>query len=156
MTDVQKQTLSEELELIAFRVGRQEFCIDIMMVREVRGWTEATLLPRTPDYVKGVINLRGAVLPIIDLARCLGMSGIEPTERNVIIVVQISNRQVGILVDGVSDILTANKNLIQPTTDITSGLIKNFVRGLLTMDGRMISLITLAHLLQAEELEDVG
>lgn len=154
--DVQKQNSSEELELIAFRVGRQEFCIDIMMVREVRGWTEATILPRTPDYVKGVINLRGAVLPIIDLARCLGMPGIEPTERNVIIVVQIANRQVGILVDGVSDILTASKNLIQPTTEITSGLIKNFVRGLLTMDGRMISLITLAHLLNAEELEDAG
>lgn len=156
MMDVQKQNSSEELELIAFRVGRQEFCIDIMMVREVRGWTEATILPRTPDYVKGVINLRGAVLPIIDLARCLGMPGIEPTERNVIIVVQIANRQVGILVDGVSDILTASKNLIQPTTEITSGLIKNFVRGLLTMDGRMISLITLAHLLNAEELEDAG
>lgn len=150
----QKQAFSDELELIAFRVGQQEFCIDIMMVREVRGWSMATELPRTPHYVKGVINLRGVVLPIIDLALCLGMQGIEPTVRNVIIVVQISNRQVGILVDGVSDILTANKNMIQPATDITSGLIKNFVRGLLTMDGRMISLITLGHILKGEDIED--
>lgn len=154
MMDGQLQTLSNEYELIAFRVGQQEFCIDIMMVREVRGWTAATELPRTPGYVKGVINLRGAVLPIIDLALCLGMPSAEPSARNVIIVVQISNRQIGILVDAVSDILTADKNMIQPMTDVTSGLIKNFVRGLLTMDGRMISLITLNHILQVEDLED--
>lgn len=154
MIEEQVKTLSDEYELIAFRVGQQEFCIDIMMVREVRGWTEATELPRTPDYVKGVINLRGAVLPIIDLALCLGMPGVEPTARNVIIVVQLAKRQIGILVDGVSDILTTDRSLIQPMPDVTSGQIKNFVRGLLTMDGRMISLITLAHILQVEELED--
>lgn len=154
MIEEKGKTLSDECELIAFRVGQQEFCIDIMMVREVRGWTEATELPRTPNYVKGVINLRGAVLPIIDLALCLGMPGAEPTARNVIIVVQISNRQIGVLVDAVSDILTADKSLIQPMNDVTSGLIKNFVRGLLTMEGRMISLITLSHILQVEELED--
>ena len=154
MIEEQGTTLSDEYELIAFRVGQQEFCIDIMMVREVRGWTEATALPRTPNYVKGVINLRGAVLPIIDLALCLGMPGAEPTARNVIIVVQLAKRQIGILVDAVSDILTTDKNLIQPMPDVTSGQIKNFVRGLLTMDGRMISLITLGHILQVEELED--
>ena len=154
MMQEQKKTFSDEYELIAFRVGRQEFCIDIMMVREVRGWTEATALPRTPNYVKGVINLRGAVLPIIDLALCLGMAGAEPTARNVIIVVQLETRQIGILVDAVSDILTTDRNLIQPMPDVTSGRMKNFVKGLLTMDGRMISLITLGHILQAEELED--
>lgn len=154
MIEQKGKALSDECELIAFRVGQQEFCIDIMMVREVRGWTEATELPRTPNYVKGVINLRGAVLPIIDLALCLGMPGAAPTARNVIIVVQISNRQIGVLVDAVSDILTADKSLIQPMNDVTSGLIKNFVRGLLTMEGRMISLITLSHILQVEELED--
>lgn len=150
----QVRTLADDYELIAFRVGQQEFCIDIMMVREVRGWTEATALPRTPNYVKGVINLRGAVLPIIDLAQCLGMEGVEPTARNVIIVVQLENRQIGILVDAVSDILTTDRNLIQPMPDVTSGLMKNFVKGLLTMDGRMISLITLANILQMDELED--
>src|SRR5580698_7782152 len=85
-------------ELIAFRVGRQEFCINVMTVREIRGWTAATALPRSPRYVRGVINLRGAVLPIVDLAVRLGLPAPEPTARNVIIVVQIGQQQVGLLV----------------------------------------------------------
>ena len=139
--------------MIAFRVGRQEFCINVMMVREIRGWTAATTLPRAPRYVKGVINLRGAVLPIVDLATRLGMPGTEPTARNVIIVVQLAQRQIGILVDAVSDILTANDNLIQTVPDVTSDLVKGFVKGLLPMDGRMVSLITLDDVLPADELE---
>ncbi|MGE4482365.1 chemotaxis protein CheW [Acidocella sp.] len=147
------EALSEGRELIAFRVGKQEFCINVMMVREIRGWTAATALPRAPRYVKGVINLRGAVLPIVDLAVRLGMPGGEPTERNVIIVVQIFQRQVGLLVDAVSDILTANDNIIQPLPDVTSELVKSFVKGLLPMDGRMVSLIMLDNVLPVEEME---
>lgn len=152
MTDA-AETLAEGRELIAFRVGRQEFCINVMMVREIRGWTAATALPRAPRYVKGVINLRGAVLPIVDLAVRLGMPAAEPTARNVIIVVQLAHRQVGILVDAVSDILTANDNIIQSLPDVTSGLVKTFVKGLLPMDGRMVSLIALDNVLAVEELE---
>jgi purine-binding chemotaxis protein CheW len=140
-------------ELIAFRVGRQEFCINVMMVREIRGWTAATALPRAPRYVRGVINLRGAVLPIVELAVRLGMQAAEPTARNVIIVVQIGNKQIGLLVDAVSDILTAKDKDIQPTPDVTSDVVKSFVKGLLPVDGRMISLITLDHVLPQEELE---
>lgn len=147
------ETLSEGRELIAFRVGRQEFCINVKLVREIRGWSAATALPRAPRYVKGVINLRGAVLPIVDLAVRLGMAGTEPTNRNVIIVVQLFQRQIGILVDAVSDILTANDNVIQPLPDATSGLVKSFVKGLLPMDGRMISLIALDHVLPQDDLE---
>ncbi len=137
-------------ELIAFRVGRQEFCINVMMVREIRGWTAATTLPRSPRYVRGVINLRGAVLPIVDLAIRLGLPASEPTARNVIIVVQIGNQQVGLLVDAVSDILTANSANIQPSPDVSSDLVKTFVKGLLPVDGRMISLITLDNALPRE------
>jgi purine-binding chemotaxis protein CheW len=140
-------------ELIAFRVGRQEFCINVMAVREIRGWTAATALPRSPRYVRGVINLRGAVLPIVDLAQRLGLPSSEPTARNVIIVVQIQHQQIGLLVDAVSDILTTNDRLIQPTPDVTSDLVKSFVKGLLPVDGRMISLISLDHVLPAQELE---
>ena len=147
------ENFSEGHELIAFRVGRQEFCIDIMMVREIRGWTIATTLPRAPRYVKGVINLRGAVLPIVDLAARLGMPGVTPTARNVIIVVQIFHRQIGVLVDAVSDILMANDNVIQPLPDVTSDIAKNFLKGLLPMDGRMVSLITLDDVLPIQEQE---
>ncbi len=140
-------------ELIAFRVGRQEFCINVMMVREIRGWTGATALPRTPRYVKGVINLRGAVLPIVDLAQRLGLPGTEPTARNVIIVVQIGHQQIGLLVDAVSDILAASDAEIQVAPDLASDLVKNFVKGLLPVEGRMISLIALDNVLPASELE---
>lgn len=137
-------------ELISFRVGRQEFCIDVMIVREIRGWTMATALPRAPQYVRGLINLRGAVLPIVDLAIRLGLPSVEPTARNVIIVVQTGSQQIGLLVDAVSDILTANDDQIQPSPDVTSDLVKTFVRGLLPVDGRMISLISLDQVLPAE------
>ena len=91
-------------ELIAFRLGGQEFCVDIMSVRDIRGWTQTTPLPHSPDYVKGVINLRGSVLPVIDLAARLGFAPTEPTARHVIIVTQVANHSVGLLVEAVSDI----------------------------------------------------
>ena len=144
------QIATDNRELIAFRVGRQEFCINVMMVREIRGWTAATTLPRAPRYVKGVINLRGAVLPIVDLAVRLGLPGTEPTARNVIIVVQIGHQQIGLLVDAVSDILTASNSNIQASPDVSSDLVRNFVKGLLPVDGRMISLITLDNVLPGE------
>lgn len=153
MTQEQKDILANEQELIAFRVGCQEFCMDVMMVREVRGWTEATVLPKSPSYVKGVINLRGSVLPIIDLSSRLGMNSVDPTSRNVVIVVQIVNRQIGILVDAVSDILTAHKAIIQPPPEISSNLIKIFVKGLLSVEGRMVGMISLDQILHNDELE---
>jgi purine-binding chemotaxis protein CheW len=137
-------------ELIAFRVADQEFCIDVQIVREIRGWTAATALPRSPRYLRGVINLRGAVLPIVDLARRLGLAGAEPTARNVIIVVQIGQQQIGLLVDAVSDILNPGVATIQPAPDVASALVKLFVRGLLPVDGRMIGLISLEHVLPDE------
>ena len=130
-------------ELIAFRVGRQEFSVDVTAVREIRGWTSATMLPKAPRYIRGVINLRGAVLPIVDFARRLGLPAAEPTARNVIIVVQVGQKQIGILVDAVSDIITLAQSSIQPPPDIASETVSGFVRGLIALDGRMISLIAL-------------
>jgi len=128
-------------ELIAFRIGEQEFCVDIMSVREIRGWTPATPLPHAPSYVNGVINLRGAVLPIVDLAARLGFQRTNPTARSVIIVVRVDQQLFGLLVDAVSDILTVTDDALQPTPDLASDLAKTFVRGVMAMEGRMISLI---------------
>ena len=140
-------------ELISFRIGDQEFCVDIMAVREIRGWTASTALPQSPSFVRGVINLRGAVLPIVDLAARLGFESGETSDRSVIIVAQIGEQVVGLQVDAVSDILTVTDDAIQPTPDIASDTAKSFVRGLLAMDGRMISLIGLENVLPAFELE---
>jgi purine-binding chemotaxis protein CheW len=140
-------------ELMAFRIGAQEFCVDIMAVREIRGFTPATPLPQSPSFVRGVINLRGAVLPIIDLAARLGFGTSETSARHVIMVVQVAHQAIGLLVDAVSDILTVSGDAVQPTPDVASEMAKSFVRGVLAIDGRMISLISLDNVLPALESE---
>ncbi|MFO1018272.1 MAG: chemotaxis protein CheW [Hyphomonadaceae bacterium] len=143
-------------ELISFRIGEQEYCVDIMAVREIRGWAPATPLPQSPPYVRGVINLRGAVLPVIDLANRLGFGVTEPSARNVIIVVRIGNRVVGLLVDAVSEILTTTSDAIQPTPDVACDAVKRFVKGILAVEGRMISWIVLDQILPDEALEEAA
>ncbi len=140
-------------ELIAFRIGDQEFCVNIMSVREIRGWTPATAIPHSPAYMLGVINLRGAVLPIIDLAARLGMKPADPTARHVIIVAQVRRKVVGLLVDAVSDILTVTDEIVQPTPEISSDLERQFARGILVIDKRMICLIELEALFSETESE---
>lgn len=140
-------------ELIAFRIGDQEFCVNIMSVREIRGWTPATAMPHSPAYMIGVINLRGAVLPIIDLAARLGMKPADPTARHVIIVAQVRRKVVGLLVEAVSDILTVTEDNIQPTPEISSDLVRQFARGILAIEKRMICLIELEALFPETESE---
>lgn len=140
-------------ELIAFAVGNQEFCIDVRVVREIRGWTPATVLPHSQPFVRGVINLRGAVLPIMDLAVRLGFPPAEAMGRHVIVVVQVGNQVVGLLVDAVSDILTVNTSEIMPAPDVASEMAKRFVCGLLAMDGRMISVLSVESVLPEREAD---
>jgi purine-binding chemotaxis protein CheW len=130
-------------EMITFLVGAQEFCVDVMSVREIRVWTPATPLVHAPSFVCGVINLRGVVLPIIDFAARLGLPPTEPTSRHAILVVEIGDQTIGLMVEGVSEILTISQDLIQPTPDVASQMAKDFVSGVVATDGRMISLIAL-------------
>jgi purine-binding chemotaxis protein CheW len=148
-----KNLLQGSRELIAFRIGDQEFCVNIMSVREIRGWTQATPLPQAPSYVMGVINLRGAVLPIIDLSARLGMKEAEPSARHVIIVAQVGDRIVGLLVEAVSDILTVTDENIQPVPEVSSDLEKQHARGILAIDKRMICMIELDALFPETESE---
>ncbi len=150
MEDIGNNTDENTCEIVSFSVGSQEFGIDIQSVREIRGWTEETVLPRAPDYVRGVINLRGAVLPIVDLGARLEMGPSEPSARNVIIVTQINDQLVGLLVQSVSDILSVNSEEIQPTPDVASDLAKNFVRGVLPSESGMLSLIEIKDILPVE------
>lgn len=148
-----KNLVAGNRELIAFRIRDQEFCVNVMQVREIRGWTQATPLPHAPHYVLGVINLRGAVLPIIDLSLRLGMMPAQPTPRHVIVVAQVKQRVVGLLVDAVSDILTVTDENIQPTPEISSDLEKQYARGILAIENRMICLIELGALFNDSESE---
>jgi purine-binding chemotaxis protein CheW len=130
-------------EMITFLIGAQEFCIDVMSVREIRVWTPATPVAHAPGFVCGVINLRGKVLPIIDFAARLGFPPTEPTTRHAILVVEIDGQTIGLLVEGVSEILTISQDRIQPTPDVASQMAKDFVSGIVAIDRRMISLIAL-------------
>jgi purine-binding chemotaxis protein CheW len=139
-------------ELITFRVAEQFYSVDIMSVREIRGWTAATPLPQSPSFVRGVINLRGTVLPIVDMAARLGLADAEPTQRHVIIVVWIEGQLVGLLVDAVCDIITIDEDGLQATPDVACETVHGFVQGLLTVDDRLVSLIDLKHVLPSLEI----
>jgi len=136
-------------EFVAFRIGVQEFCIDIMSVREIRGWTQPTALPHAPSYVRGVINLRGSVLPIVDLSERLGFPPTDTGARQVIIVAQVRNQIVGLLVDAVSDIISQSTDAVQPTPGVAKGAIESFISGVMAIEGRMIGLIELDSLIPA-------
>ena len=124
------RTDSDKLEMVAFKTAGQDFCIDIMSVREIRGWVPATVLPHAPEYVLGVINLRGAVVPIIDLSVRLGMGHIASNERNVIIIVSLGGQTFGLLVEAVSDILGVDADAVQAVPEIADATAAAFVRGI--------------------------
>jgi len=151
MAEIGKSDGAAAREMITFLIGAQEFCVDVMVVREIRVWSPATPVAHAPGYMCGVINLRGAVLPIIDFAARLGYPPTEPTTRHAILVVQIGKQTIGLLVEGVSEILTISQDLIQPTPDVASQMAKDFVSGIVATDGRMISLIALDAIVPASD-----
>lgn len=130
-------------ELVTVAIGGQHFAVDIMVVREIRGWTTSTPLPHSPPYVLGMINLRGAVLPVVDLGERLGLRQCARDSSSVVIVAQIEGREVGLLVDEVCDILTVRENMIQDAPDVGSGVVDDFVRGVITTDDMVVTLLTL-------------
>lgn len=140
-------------ELVAFRVMDQDFCIDIMAVREIRGWSPTTLLPHAQDYVTGVINLRGAVVPVVDLSARLGLGAIDPGPRHVVIIVLIGRQMVGLLADVVSDILSVPLDALEPVPDMLSEVARAQITGVLMHDDRMIRKIDLHRLLPEAALE---
>lgn len=141
-----------DLELLSFKVGEQEYSVDIMAVREIRGWTRATSLPHTPDYVRGVINLRGTVLPVVDLGLRLGIASGEPNERSVVIVVDLGDRTVGLRVDAVSDILSVPESELQSPPEMAAETSEGFIRALTIVEGRMIRVLDLSAVLPVDQI----
>lgn len=149
MSEIQTSNPEQDIELLSFRVEEQEYCVDIMSVREIRGWTKATPLPFAPAHVKGVINLRGTVLPVIDLSARLGMGPIDGSEQNVIIVVSINGEMAGLLVDAVSDILTISRGELQTPPDVGADPSTRCVDALLLVEGKLIRVLDLKIILPA-------
>ncbi len=130
-------------ELLSFLVGGQDYCVDIMSVREIRGGTRPTPLPHAPRFMRGVINLRGTVLPIMDLACRLDLDTEIDRERNVIIVVADGERTVGLIVDAVSDILAVAEEDMQPPPDLKADSERSFISALTIVEDRMIRVLDL-------------
>ena len=141
------ETKPKPVELLTFQLSEQEYSLDIMCVREIRGWTKATPMPHSPSYMKGVINLRGAVLPVMDLAQRLGLPVTEHTDRNVIIVVKHEDTLAGLLVDAVSDIIALTDEDMQPPPDAVNGAQPGVIKSLTLIEDRMIRILDLSQLI---------
>lgn len=131
----------EIVQFVSFKVGQSEYCVDIMTVREIKGWTTVTDLPNTPEHVRGVLNLRGVIVPIFDLRCRFGQGLTEATPLHVMIIVSVGERIMGLLVDAVSDIITANTEEILPTPSLEKKPEERFLSGLITVQDRMVALL---------------
>lgn len=140
---VQTDSLSE---LLVFRAAGQEFCLNILGVREIRGWSAPSPLPHAPRHVEGLINLRGAIIPIIDLAGRLGLPATPSNPRSVIIVTALGRRITGLRVEAVTDIIQISPDEIQPFTDAASDHGRALFPGLIVQQDRLL------HVLGLEEL----
>ncbi|MDG4649241.1 chemotaxis protein CheW [Roseibacterium sp. SDUM158017] len=135
-------------DVVSFRLAEQDFCIDIGVVREIRGWTPTTVLPHSQDYMKGVVNLRGSVVAVVDLSARLGFGPTEPSARHIIIIVMIGDQTIGLLADVVSDILTIDDTIMRQVPDVASEVARDFISSVVTFDdGRMLRKIDLARVL---------
>src|SRR5262249_49949227 len=134
-------------QFISFAIGDDQYGVDIMAVREIKGWSEITHLPKQPDYVRGVLNLRGVIVPIIDLP-CPFRHGLtEATPLHIVIIVQIGAKPIGLLADRVLDIVSLDESQIQPVPRIAQASRVEFLSGLVTIEGAVIALIDLPNLL---------
>lgn len=141
------------VELILLEVAGADFCIDIRSVREIRGFTASTPLPQAPDFVLGVINLRGAVMPVLDLRARLGLGRTEASGRHVIVVVHHEDRPAGLLVDAVQETMILPVDQLQPPPRYESGRGEAFVDALIPLEGRILSRLHVPSLLPLEVLE---
>src|SRR6202047_3052365 len=120
-------------EFISFAIGDEQYGVDIMAVREIKEWSSVTQLPNQPDYMRGVLNLRGVMVPIIDLRCRFGQGLTDATPVHVVIVVQVGNKTVGLLADRVLDIVSVEASRIQPVPQVSRSSQANFLSGLVTV-----------------------
>ena len=137
------------IEFISFSIGEDQYGVAIMSVREIKGWSGVTHLPKQPDYVRGVLNLRGVMVPIIDLRCRFGQGLTDASAMHVVIIVQIGDKVVGLLADRVLDIVSFEASKIQKVPSVGGAEQADFLSGLITIDDAMIALIDLEHLLSS-------
>jgi purine-binding chemotaxis protein CheW len=139
-------------EFLTFTLGKEEYGIDILKVQEIRGYDAVTTIANTPDFIKGVINLRGIIVPIVDLRIKFKMPVVEYDQFTVVIILNFGSRVVGIVVDSVSDVLTLTSEQIRPAPGLSAALDTRYIMGLGTVDARMLILVDIEKLMSSGEM----
>lgn len=146
-------------QYLTFFLADEEYGVDILKVQEIRGWDGATAIPNTPDYILGVSNLRGMVVPIIDLRQRFQLANVEFNSSTVVVIVKVvsdsNERTVGLVVDAVSEVYSLPKEAIGEAPDLGGAISTSFVKGLATMDEKMIILLDIDLLINTGVLNDL-
>jgi purine-binding chemotaxis protein CheW len=144
--------MGKELQIVGFRIGRETFGLPISLVHEIVRPPEITNVPHAPEYVEGVMNLRGRIVPVIDLRRRFGETAIENNRKNRVLVADVDGRAVGLVVDSASEVLKISDAHIEPPPSVFAAEGTNYVTGVAKHQGRLIILVDLRKILQSGEL----
>lgn len=139
-------------EYLTFVLGNEEYGIEILKVQEIRGYDAVTKIANTPDFIKGVINLRGTIVPIVDLRLRFNLGNVEYNEFTVVIILNLGGRVVGIVVDGVSDVITLQASQLRAVPDLVSTIDTKYLVGLGTVEERMLILVNIESLMNSQEM----
>ena len=153
MDETQKKQDAELIQLVTFSIGEEEFGVDILKVQEIIRIMEITKVPKAPQFVEGVINLRGNVIPVIDLRKRFGLETREHDSQTRIIVIEINKMIVGFVVDSVSEVLRIPENTVEPPPPVVSGLESEYISGVGKLEDRLLIMLDLDRLLSSEEQE---
>lgn len=148
----QKKESSELLQLVSFVIGNEEYAVDILYVQEINRMLQVTQVPNSPDFIEGVINLRGRIIPVIDLRTKMGIPKKEYDKNTRIIVVEVSGRTVGFIVDAVREVIRIPKNITEAPPEIVSGNNSEFISAVGKLEDRLLILIDLNKLLFTNEM----
>lgn len=144
---------AEAAQYLTVNLGNEEYGVDILAVREIRGWTPVTRIPQAPSYVLGVLNLRGAIVPVLDLRLRFGLTREEYTATTVCVIVMVAGRQFGIVVDAVSDVVEVAPGGVRPVPDMGTTVDTEYLKGLTSVGERMVLLLDVDRLLQPQDAQ---
>ena len=140
-------------EFLTFTLGREEYGIDILKVQEIRRYDTVTRIANAPEFIKGVVNLRGVIVPIVDMRIKFSLGSVEYNQFTVVIILNVGRRVVGMVVDGVSDVITLAPDQVRPAPEFGAGLDTRYILGLGTLNERMIILADIERLMGSRDME---
>ena len=152
---VAKRDLEELLQLVSFKIGEEEFGIDILTVQEINRMLQITKVPNTPEFIEGVINLRGRIIPVLDLRVKLGMAKKSHGKNTRIVVVNLNDRTIGFIVDEVSEVLRIPKNITETPPDLVGGVNSDYITSIGKLEDRLLILLDLDKILSTSEFNQL-